>query len=56
MDEAPEIMKAEPGQGLTISGRPSRSYAENGRGSVATYTATGAVGSVTWTLDGDDDG
>ena len=56
VDEKPEIMKADPGQGLTISGRPSRSYAENGTGSVATYTATGAVGSVTWTLDGDDMG
>ena len=54
VDEAPMIMKAEPGQGLTISGRSSRSYTENGRGSVATYTATGAVGSVTWTLGGDD--
>ena len=52
--EMPEIMKVDPGQGLTISGRSSRSYAENGTGSVATYTATGAVGSVTWTLGGDD--
>ena len=54
VDEKPEIMKADPGQGLTISGRPSKSYAENGTGSVAAYTATGAVGSVTWTLGGDD--
>ena len=54
VDEKPEIMKVEPGQGLTIAGRSSRSYAENGTGSVAAYTATGAVGSVTWTLGGDD--
>ena len=54
VDEAPAIMRVGQGQGLTISGRSSRPYAENGRGSVATYTATGAVGSVTWTLGGDD--
>ena len=58
VDEDPEqpeiIMKVEPGQGLTIAGRSSRSYAEDGTGSVAAYTATGAVGSVTWTLGGDD--
>ena len=54
VDEAPEIMRVDPGQGLTIIGIDSRSYAENGRGSVATYTTTGMVGSVTWTLGGDD--
>ena len=56
VDEAPEIMVG-PATGLTVSGPTSESYAENGTGPVATYTASGPdAASATWTLGGDDAG
>ena len=56
VDEAPEIMVG-PATGLTVSGPASESYAENGTGPVATYTASGPdAASATWTLGGDDAG
>ncbi len=36
------------------SGTSTPSYAENGTDAVDTYSATGAVGTVTWSLEGDD--
>ena len=53
MDEAPEIMEG----GLSIRGRSTVNYAENGMGSVATYTAAGPDADMaTWSLGGDDAG
>ena len=52
LDEQPVISRA-PASGLTISGPPVMSYEENGRGSVATYTAAGAT---SWSLSGVDAG
>ena len=52
-DEAPEIMEG----GLSIRGRTTVNYAENGMGSVATYTAAGPDADMaTWSLGGDDAG
>ena len=39
---------------LTLSGDTTINYAENGEGSVATYTLSGSDGSITWSLSGDD--
>ena len=39
---------------LTLSGETSVNYAENGEGSVGTYTLSGAHGDITWSLSGDD--
>ena len=56
VDEAPEITVG-PATGLTVSGPASESYAENGTGPVATYTASGPDAALaTWTLGGDDAG
>ena len=53
VDEAPEIVVG----GLVISGKASIDYAENGTGTVATYTAAGPdAASATWSLSGDDAG
>ena len=52
-DEPPEITAS----GLRISGPASKSYAENGRDAVDTYTAEGENGAnARWTLVGDDAG
>ena len=53
VDEAPEIIEG----GLVVRGQSSVNYAENGMGSVATYTASGPDAAMaTWTLGGDDAG
>ena len=53
MDEAPMIMLG----GLAISGMSSPRFAENGTGSVATYTATGPdADRASWSLEGADVG
>ncbi len=53
VDEAPVITAG----GLAVSGPASRSYAENGTGAVATYTARGEdPASARWTLEGADSG
>ena len=41
---------------LTVSGPATPGYAENGTAAVGTYTASGATGTVTWSLSGDDSG
>ena len=41
---------------LTLSGDATINYAENGEGSVATYTLSGSDGTITWSLSGDDSG
>ena len=53
MDEAPTIMAG----GLGIGGQSTISYAEDGTGMVATYSAIGPdAASATWDLSGDDAG
>ena len=50
-DEKPEIMVG----GIAVSGAGSPSFAENGTGAVATYTASGPnAATATWSLEGDD--
>ena len=39
---------------LTLSGDTTINYAENGEGTVATYTLAGLDGTITWSLSGDD--
>ena len=39
---------------LALSGDTTINYAENGEGSVATYTLSGSDGAITWSLSGDD--
>ena len=39
---------------LTLAGDSSRSYAENGRDDLGTYTVSGTTSAVTWTLEGAD--
>ena len=57
VDEKPTIMVGSLSEDLSISGAASPSYAENGRGVVATYTVTGTnAASATWSLEGDDAG
>ena len=56
VDEAP-VVTAGAVTGLRISGPASRSYAENGTGAIATYTASGPnAASARWTLEGADAG
>ncbi len=53
VNEAPEIMG---GAGPTVRGPSGVSYAEDRTDSVATYTATGFDGAVSWSLTGADRG